>query len=124
MNIQAIDGKWYTEPAWDGPSYRVYTDLSEEIILSYKGQILWATARRILAKLGIKAKLETVKADGYIMLKGRLAHASLFSLRLIRPIPVPHSHEGFFDEAPNPLFNGRTLSWKASGKRWIPIGPT
>ncbi len=125
MNIQAEDGKWYIDPCWDGPNFRIYTSVdTDDITLNYKGSALWSTARRVLSKLGIKAKLESVKSHGYILSKGRLADSSLFSIRLIRPIPVPKIHDGFFDEAPNPLFNGRTLSWKASGKRWIPIGPT
>ena len=125
MNIQAIDGKWYIDPCWDGPNFRVYTGIdSDDVILNYRGSVLWDTARRVLAKLGIKAKLYEMKPPGYILLKGRLLKSTLFGLKLTRPIPVPHAHGGFFDEAPNPLFNGRTLSWKASGKRWIPIGPT
>lgn len=122
MNIQAEDGKWYVDPSWVGYNYRVYAYL-DDFCLNYKGRVLWATARRILQKLGIKAKLDMVKADSQIITKtGRLSSSSLFSLTLIRPIPVPEIHDGFFDEAPNPLYNGRTLSWKLSGKRWMPIG--
>ncbi len=125
MNIQAEDGKWYIDPAWDGPNFRVYADMMcDEIILNYKGQVLWNTARRVLNQLGIKAKLDMVKSNGYLMVEGRIAESSIFSLRLTRPIPVPQDHEGFFDEAPNPLHNGRTLSWKICGKRWTPVGET
>lgn len=122
MNIQAEDGKWYIDPIWQAYNYMIYTNYDEDIILNYKGQVLWATARRILNRLGIKAKLEAVKPNGHIESEGSLCSSSVFSLKLIRPIPVPQSHKGFFDEAPKSLFNGRTLSWKRSGKRWIPTG--
>ncbi len=123
MNIQALDGYWYIDPCWDGPKYRVYTD-SDEVILSYQGHVLWVTARRVLSHLGIKAKLDTVKLNGYILTEGRLRASSLFKLKLTKPIPVPQDHEGYFAEAPEPLYNGKTLSWKRCGKRWTPIGPT
>ena len=124
MNIQAEDGKWYLWPEWVGDNYRIYVTIDEDIILSYKGRVIWDTARRVLRVIGIGAKLEMVKPDGHLVLGGRFVTSSVFSLKLIRPIPVPPSHEGFFDEAPNSLLNGRTLSWKASGKRWISIGQT
>lgn len=123
MNIQAEDGKWYHWPEWFGDNCRIYVTMDEELVLNYRGRVLWATARRALRLLGIKAKLDMVKPDAHLVLGGRFVPSSVFSLKLIRPIPVPHSHEGFFDEAPNPLHNGRTLSWTHSGQRWKPIGP-
>lgn len=120
MNIQAIDGKWYIYPEWRGDLFKIYVTLEDEVILNYRGHVLWETARRPLGKLGIKARLDIVKPNGYILSKGRLCESSLFSLKLIRPTPTPHAHEGFFDEAPNPLHNGKTLSWKKQGKRWRP----
>ena len=124
MNIQAIDGKWYVNPSWIADNYAVYVTIYDEIILNYKGHVLWTTARRALHKFGIKAKLDGAPSNDHFVFGNRFVPSSLFSLRLIRPIPVPQSHKGFFDEAPNPLFNGRTQSWKRSGKRWIPTGPT
>lgn len=125
MNIQAVDGRWYVNPFWLEHNFRIHVSLFEEdFVLSYKGRVLWTTARRALQKLGIRAKLDMVLADGSFVVGGRLVKDSRFLLKLIRPIPVPETHEGFFDIAPDPLYNGKTLSWKRSGKRWIPIGPT
>lgn len=123
MNIQCKNGKWYHWPEWNGNAFKIYVTLEEELILNYRGQVLWDTARRILRPLGIKAKLDMVKPNGHLVIGGRFVSSSVFSLKLIQPIPVPDCHEGFFDEAPNPLHNGKTLSWTRSGQRWKPIGP-
>lgn len=123
MNIQAKDGRWYSNPVWQGLNYIVKVE-DEYLILQYKGRVLWGTARRILSKLNIKAKLESVRLDNQIILGGRLVVASIFRINLIRPIPVPPHSLLTYNEAPHPLHNGRTLSWKRSGQRWIPIGET
>ncbi len=121
MNIQATDGRWYCHPIWQALNYVIQVE-DDYLVLKYKGRVLWSTARRVLIKVGIKAKLDTVRPDNQVILGGRLVVASIFRIKPIRPIPVPPHSLMAFEEAPEPLFNGKTLSWKACGKRWTPIG--
>ena len=120
MIIQAEDGKWYKDSAWFGDKFYIITE--DEVLLQYVGRVMWSTARRVLAPLGIKAKLDIVRPDTKIVISGRLRTASVFKLRLTRPIPTPILELGYFDEAP--LYEGEVLSWKRYGRRWIPIGET
>lgn len=123
MNIQAEDGKWYSDPTWIGKNYVIQVE-DDFLVLKYKGRVLWSTARRVLASLGLKAKLEAVRPDNQIVLDGRLVLSSIFRIDPICPIPKPRLFCNQYSEAPEPLFNGRTLSWIRSGQRWRPIGQT
>ena len=123
MNIQAEDGNWYTNPTWVSQNFVIQVE-DDYLVLKYKGRVLWNTARRVLRKLNIKAKLDVARPDNQIILNGRLVLSSIFRIRPIRPIPVPSLYGSKYSEAPEPLFNGKTLSWKPCGKRWIPIGQT
>lgn len=118
MIIQSLDGKWYKEPCWEGRGYHVQTD--DDIQLWYTGRVTWSTARRVLAPLGIKAKLDMVLSDNKTIMDGRFAMCSIFKLFLTKPIAEPEWHEGYFDEAP--LYEGEVLSWNRCGKRWISTG--
>jgi hypothetical protein len=120
MIIQSLDGKWYKEPAWFGGKF--YVVCENDVELQYEGRVLWTTARRVLAPLGIKAKLDSVLPDTKIVIKQRLRTASVFRLRLTSPIPSPQWELGYFDEAPQ--WEGEVLSWNRSGTRWTPIGET
>ncbi len=123
MNIQAVDGNWYSNPAWVAKNYVIQVE-DDYLVLKYKGRVLWNTARRVLSTLGLKAKLDAPRPDNQIILNGRLVLSSIFRIKPIRPIPVPILYTSTFSEAPEPLFNGRTLSWKRSGQRWMSIGET
>ena len=118
MNIQSTDGLWYRNPAWGSDRFAVQ-ECDDHLILMYKGRVTWPTARRVLPKLGIKAKLDKCCSDTSIIFDQKMVTGSVFRLRLVAPIPKPECHEGAFAEAPDPLFNGTTLSWKRSGKRYI-----
>ncbi len=120
MIIQSLDGRWYKDPAWFGDKF--YIICEDDILLQYEGRVTWSTARRVLAPLGIKAKLDIVMSDTKITITGRLRTASVFKLKLTKPIPTPSCHAGNFNEAP--MWEGEVLSWKRSGQRWTPIGET
>lgn len=121
MIIQATDGKWYNSPCWCGDNFILKVE-DEELVLKYKGRVLWTTARRVLSAIGIKAKLDRALIDSSIVLDAGLTLASVFAIRPIRPIPVPKDHGGIWEEAPNSLIHGEVLTWKRSGKRWLLIG--
>lgn len=99
MNFKAVDGNYYVNPVWEGPRYAIkVTD--DYLTLYYVGKPTWAWARRVLPKLGIRAKL-AAGAEGIeeTILGGKLVEVTSFRLWPMKPISVPDSFDFVYKAA-------------------------
>ncbi len=67
--------------------------------LLYRGTVKWSTACKGLIKLGFRVRYVDGPEQSSDVFDMALRPASLYTVRLLGPIPVPEVHEGETDTA-------------------------
>ena len=94
--VQAVDGKYYIDPAFDGKNWAV-----ENCDLFYKGRMVsWKTARRVLRPAGIRAAYADGPFADKQILADRLVEVTRYRLLLLGPIPVPEMFSVVLSDRP------------------------
>ena len=86
MLIQGTDDFFYQEPTILGHRWAFFTE-DDNVLIARKGQVLWTTARRPLAKAGVHCSLIQPLADRKVIVNEQYVMCSIFKIKLLKPIP-------------------------------------
>lgn len=108
MFVQAIDKKFYLKPKFHGDNFNIRFDEVAE--LSYKTKnaksgkmpdlVSWKTARQVLRPAGISASEKNGPYQAQDVFKGKMQQATVYTITLIRPIPIPTDFDLCVTEKP------------------------
>jgi hypothetical protein len=100
MIVQATDGQFYRNPIVIRDKFLLeVTD--DGSFIKRKGDVVWTTAQKGLRGGGVKCKHEETVGKGRAIFASRLEQVSVFRVTLLGRIPVPDSHQGVLEVAPN-----------------------
>ena len=93
MMIQSTDGFYYRNPVILGHRWVLFIE-DNYVLIARKDRVMWTTARRPLAKVGIHCKLISPTNDRKVVIGEEYIKSSIFKIKLLKPLPLPDQHQG------------------------------
>lgn len=94
MYIQATDRRYYEDPTILGHRWILFTE-DDKVLVARIGRVSWSTTRRHLPKAGISCSLINPMKDRVMLIDPHyMTLASVFEVKLRKPIPPPDLHCG------------------------------